>query len=690
MSDLLTTYTTFRTVDYKNASVLSSFSLSATPLVFVADLPIDAQNKVLWSFGDGTTSDAISASKHYTYPGQYTVNLFVYDCFGNVRVSSFSQTVTILDYFPLTFTIDRSDSSYSVLTAVRGQITGPLTFRAQYPLYQDAVDIFYNFHVAQETSYYNISAQQYAHLQNFNCMYDRTYNYYLSSYQFQEIDKIAITPIPIFAKIVGEQIITCDKLDVGAFFVGLSGQTDAYLKSDLLTNSNTRIATFKFDNTNIYAPTEDTHVSYLNNLGISLSAYGVETTQLSGLSITSNGMDGEYYKIQSFDISPIKFENVRIPFVTKVKDISGFSHKSNSIQSSQYYILTGSAPVNSYYYELSSLNSTLSSFDHDGSERHYVKFRNLTDTLSNVSISANFSVTFDISGATVSVSGRSTPFTVYKDKHYEIYKKNEDFDPESTFKDLRFQEFLLDKNVLFEDYLGTIFGNLSSTYDTLGKKIYEKISNFVENNVDVDVDEIYSLISQMEMVDSDTNIYDSTLINYPEKIKRILNFVSISKNRLMGTSNKFSENFDTKGHTHKTEYGTNLGSTINTNSYMITAGTPIVALEKFSGSYTILNTYQPLCAVLSDVYMLSSYTSDWGWPLVLPVGFVYTDFPKYYQFFEYLSGYNNANTNFVIDFGNSGTTILSTASRSDLFDRDGIFENMIANTLYDSLSLFEV
>jgi len=692
MSDLLTTYTTFSAIDYKGQNVLSSFALSATPFSFVADLPEGSQNKVLWSFGDGTTSSSVSAVKSYTYPGEYTVNLFIYDCFGNVRVSSYSQVVTILDLFPLTFRIEQETGvTYDSLTAINGRMTGPLIFKTQYPYYQKPIDIFYNINVTGETSYFNISAEPYAHLHRYNSMFQKTYNYYLSSFQYEEIDRITTVNTKVFGKLTDSGISICPETDTDSFFIGISGEKVAYLKTDVSYSQG--LVKFKYDNTELYSPFDydDEYVSHFNNLGIILSAQGVENVNISAVSITSNGLDGEGYHITSFDIAPIKFENVRIPFVTKVKDVSGFSHKSNDVQTVSYFVLTGTGLVNPYYYTLSSLAYTISSFSHYGSTRAYVKFKNLTTSLSNVSISANvYTIYSNNDGISITVGGQSSKFSVFKDKYYDIYKKNEDFSAEDTFKNLRFQEFLLDKNVLFEDYLGTIFGGVSSTYDTLGKKIYEKIANFVENNVDIDRDEIYSLISQMEMMNNDTNVYDSTLMNYPEKVKRILNFASISRNRLMGTPNKFRENFDPKGHTQKDEFGINLGDQINTDTYMITAGVPIVALEKFSGDYTLLNTFQPVCAVSTDMFKLSSYTGDWGWPLVLPTDFTYRDFPKYYYFFEYVDQFDNRNTNFTIDFANPMTRLLSSTSNDELFRRDGVFENMIANTLYDSLSLFEV
>jgi hypothetical protein len=46
--------------------------------------------------------------------------------------------------------------------------------------------------------------------------------------------------------------------------------------------------------------------------------------------------------------------------------------------------------------------------------------------------------------------------------------------------------------------------------------------------------------------------------------------------------------------TFKIKYGTNLGDEVTFMTYVVSAGTDIVAYEKFSGEYTLLNSYQPL------------------------------------------------------------------------------------------------
>ena len=91
----------------------------------------------------------------------------------------------------------------------------------------------------------------------------------------------------------------------------------------------------------------------------------------------------------------------------------------------------------------------------------------------------------------------------------------------------------------------------------------------------------------------------------------------------------------------------------------------IVALEKFSNVYSVLNTWQPVSAVDTTIYPLSDYSSEWGWALVLPTEMGFGDMSKYYIFFEYNPQYDNTLLDGVIDFDNAKTTISSNLSYSE-------------------------
>lgn len=687
-SELNTVYVLFDVVDYKNENVLSSYALKQTPLLFVPELSENYATKVLWSFGDGTTSNLLCASKSYTYPGQYTVNLVVYDCFNNSQISSYSQVITIYDL--VTFTFELSTGNTAPVVLENGKVYGPWQIKSYFPPYQPVSNIYYSVSASNSNYYFELSSNKFSHLENTYCIFDTISNICLSSQQFQEINVISPLSTALYAKIEDNILSFCAENDIDSFFVGTSGYNAIYFKDDSL--SNKILIDFHFDKTNNFNENilESTIVDYYNNLSIILSATITDNKDVSHLSITTNGLDGEGYPIESFFIDQSKFENIRIPFVVKIKDSDNFTVKNfPELEYSDFNfdILSNNGLIDPYYYELSSINYTLSSQEHKGSFRGSLKFKNLSSSLINVSLSANLSIQNDQLTAFI-LSGTTNTFNVYPSDYYSIYKINENFDAQETFKSLRFQEILLDKNVLFDDFMGSIFGNLSSSYNSLGKKIYEKISNFVSNTQDVDRNELYSLISTMNMLDVKANIYESTFFNYPEIVKRVLNFASINKNKLFGTTNKFKENFDIRGHSSKEKYGRNIGNQINNDTYIISAGIPIVALEKFSNNYTFLNTEQPLSALSGAyTYMLSGYSDTWGWPLVLPNDFTYIDFPKYYIFFEYLSGFDGTITNNTINFDDFLTTIPQSATHYEMFSDNGIFVNMLNDSLYSSLKL---
>ena len=231
---------------------------------------------------------------------------------------------------------------------------------------------------------------------------------------------------------------------------------------------------------------------------------------------------------------------------------------------------------------------------------------NVTLSARNFYLDTRSSTEYDLSGG--------ASFQLYPKDYYSLYKINEDFDFEQMIKDLRFQEFLLDDEVFFTDFIGSIFGGISSNESSLGKTLYESIINFVQNTSDVDVCEIDALDGMSRLVANEKLIYDS---NHPPAIKRLINLFSVQYNKFRGYQNQFSENFDSRNRTSKEKYGTNLGDEIDFLTYVISAGNDIVAYEKFSGDYTRLNTYQPLSlsgtlsAVQNHIPSQFSFWSKW-------------------------------------------------------------------------------
>ena len=133
MSNIVSEYIPFTVTDYTGSTTtLSSYNLSITPLVFTPQIAtsISSGRKLVWDFGDNTTSNDFSPSHWYSNPGVYTVSLYVYDSFGQARYSTNPVNVSIKDYIQDTFT---ATTSATILTAVNGALTDPIVITQTIP-----------------------------------------------------------------------------------------------------------------------------------------------------------------------------------------------------------------------------------------------------------------------------------------------------------------------------------------------------------------------------------------------------------------------------------------------------------------------------------------------------------------------------------------------------------------------------
>lgn len=687
MSETLTDFAYFDTIDYKNEfNTLSTYCLSITPLTFRPRIPSVLNNtRLVWDFGDGTQSTELTATHTYNKPGNYTTRLVVFDCSSQSRLASYSAPIQVVDL--VTHTIGLSTINTNHIELSTGRLL-PINVTYTQPWHQPGTSVFFSVSGSNTTNFFNLTANKFNHLTPSNSILTKTYNSFLSGYELVEIDRIDFDFETIYAKISGSSIIQSTTPSIGSIFAGISSTELVYFKDDRI--SPTVLIKFYIDRTKIH------NTDYYNTLTFTLSAQVKQNTDANSLSITSNGLDNEGYDIiNSFNISTNKFINTKIPFVVKVKDADGYTIKLDNIiplsavnitisgidNTSSLVTLTSSQNL-----PIFSLTNTLSSLEAGVFRGYFIYLRdNYGLTSATINVSANIS----IGSNQFSLTGSSTPFNILPINSNSIYKQYEDIDMTENIKSMRMQEILLDKTIFFDTFVGSIMGNVSSSYDSVGKKIFEKIANYASNNVDVDTAEITQLESILHMLGYTSLSYNSTLFNSPNKVQRAVNILSIPYNRLMGSTNKFSENFDKQGSIDSTTYGLNLGKQIDTLTYRVSAGSDIVAYERFSGDYTLINSLQPLSGgITQQIYPLSSYTTDWGWPLVLPAQFNVVDFDKYYIFYEYNSGISGEIVGSTIDFDNFLTTLSSSTPLSSIYDNNGIAETILSNSLYDGLGLF--
>jgi hypothetical protein len=428
---------------------------------------------------------------------------------------------------------------------------------------------------------------------------------------------------------------------------------------------------------------------------------------------TTNGIDGFTSSLSTFRIPKINFLGQKIYFVAKIKSQNGAPRKNyKKLEESPDFLnvneetplatrveddqITVSEPIITW--QLIQSDSTILSarFVIDYGELQnddgggYVKgYMQPLEAGNNLRIKILYQD--NDTDPVLSLSGVSTPFDVLPARGiYDIRKVGEDHNQTQTFKDLIYQETLLDKTNLFDNFIGQIVGDNKSSPDNLGIKIYEKITNFVSNIADPDIGNLKSLVSQLKQLNIPFEEYNQ---QFPPSLSRLIDILSVGISRQKGAVNQFQLNFNNKGYTNSNIFGVNRGEILPVATTMLQTGKDsknIIALEKFSDEYTVVNTNILSAAnvefSVSNTYPLSSYNDTWGWGLVLPSGDYKLE--NYYEFYDFVDTIEGSFLQKFIDFDNTSNTYLTTLTSADDYAKKwGIADNVISYNLYTNLGL---
>jgi hypothetical protein len=747
MSNIDTIFGFFDCRDFTNRSTVSSYALPFTPLTFIPNLDqladydselgvvkinpgVLSRKRIVWDFGDGTTEEVVSPTHFFREPGRYKVTCYLYDRSGSSYYNMYSQTVNIYNYIPDSIVLTADNTTNISLTA--GRFTSPVTVKrsTSWQYYdvlpseeiednnffkipsksslittQQSSNIKQQFNIdkpvniisyisgAETRGYFErgLNTRHYNHLYPYSSLFLKK-NSIDNLTEFVEISSFTTSSTPIYIKPIGSirnrRIVRCSSEDKDSFFCGTTGSELIYYKDD-----------FQSNRTNIMLGFEGGAIKpYSNTSTIGFKTTTTKNLNYSQLSISSNGLDSEGLLSKAkkkkipyiFPIGKNKFSNSKIGIVIKVKDADNFTIKdipllrySSSLTDIKLYNSSGT-----YNCTIVSDFGSLSSLSRGGFWKGYIIPYTNTSLL-NVRLSA----TAVIDGVTI--QGVSNTFNIYPSGGvYEIAKKGEDVDFKQMFKDVSTQPLFQDKVILFNEFLGTIFGDIDSDQDSIGKSTYEKIKNFIDNNAILDYCNIDQLISILNSFNEKLPTFSSTNFNTPKELKRLVDLLSIKQGLLFGSQNKFNKNFDKFGYINSEIYGKNLGDKLPIN-YTIIPGQHIVAHEKFGNKYSLLNTYLPLCASsiilgANNTYQLSSYNNTWGWGLIFPaLGDLPKQLPNYYNFYKYKPGIDGTNNESVINFDDSNTSLtFSSSSYQNWSKEEGIIANIITQKLYSNLNLF--
>ena len=718
--------------NYKDETSLSGYALPQSTFTFIPVLStpsfVISNTKVLWNFGDGTTSDAPTATHTYEFPGEYRVVLYVYGSGGQSFIDTFTPVISVYDFIDNSLEFSGvTGSEFNIKAGQRGLVT--LLRRNSWQSYGSLSAAGYTINLYASGSvdpYINVkrySSDPWAHLDS------------QSKFTTQEPAGLSVEYVPassvktedtsIYARLGDDDFEICDSSDSGSFLAGTSGFADVYYTSDepknLLSASPPVILFASLDTSRFdddvtfkkkYYSAVSPSIGYLNTKPTTVPVVKIRYNPAHHLSFSTNGLDTDGDAVLStFNIPQISWVNTKIPFVVKLKDSSEYSTKFYPLLSSNVYNLSTTSAT--YNVALALLSGNGSIFTSVSSVSFYADFIEElpADTggyfkgyfISPTSISIaklsaavtvynpqyyNADTTSNIVSALCSISGSSTPFSIHSyDGVYNVVKNNEDFSFKQYFDKLRISDQLADKNNFFDKFLGTIFGGVTSRPYELGKTVYEKIANFTENTSDVDTANVASLVSMCNSVGIPV---EGVNYDYPPQLRRVVDILSIKHKKLFGELNHFNLDFYKVGITDAPGFAVNLGERIDINTGTLSLSEYIVSYEKFSELYKLVSTAAVSSYSLGSTLHLSAINNDaWGWGLTLPVGVSGAEIGVYYDFYRYLDNPDKGIVDSVVNWNDSTLTLsFYNSGYNDWASNDGIMDNVINYEMTKGLRLF--
>lgn len=708
-------YLDFQVLDVFGVPSLSTYTLSNTPLIFkpsfdTFNTQIYSNQYLIWDFNDGSYSKEITATHWFTQPGEYNVQLKLITEDGTGVTNLINRTVTI--YNVVSDYISLSTTGFTEIEA--GEYSPPINLY-RYNSWQSSNRVGNTIAIVPFASggesirydVFNYSKQPYSHLIPTNRFVIREQVGILNIFDDIIVDKIYTSNESIYLRlnnITKQYEISTTKYS-DSVFAGTSGVKTVYFVDDIPTNvTGTYNLLFTFDTSNFDDNSLFTqNLPILNVNSIVYTFDYIKASAPNSLTITSNGITGEGQYLTTFDINATQFKEGVVSFVIRPK--TGTSYTVDYIPLSASGIDYSLALINpgennisiallnkndeiipGYTTPLSSIQ--ISSGIYTDVISSYIKGKIILSNvpnassenvkifafgkLSNVGIqyTDNSSYFYDLA-----VSGTSTPFTVYNSDNYgAVAKINENFDSQSAYQSLATQPIIADSSILINNVMGQIGGDLTAPVNTLGKRIFEKIANYVPNLADVDTCNIEALFSLTDLygIESVKYVRGIPLTNYPPDIVRLVDLFSIKRNYLFGTRNNWNENLDKRTNVYNTVNGINTDlQTPTYSSQVVTLDVEttildkneeyIVAYENFTRLYSLLPL--DVYVIQTQTYPLSGIQESWGWSLILPPNFYQLTqnervltLPKFYTFYKwnnYIDGTILGNT---INWGDVANT----------------------------------
>ena len=347
-------YIYFYTKDFTGNFTTSGYTLPITPFTFIpvfddGESTDYSKQKIFWDFGDGTTSNSVTATHNYKVPGWYNVKCYVLGREGKSFTNSFVQNLLVYDYISDTIVLSGFDGKTEAGTPQNPyKVYRFNSWQSYNTLSAEGYTI--RLHVSgNNSSMLNVDGyykDKWGHLKPSARFETLVYNSILGKDERLPVNTLQTSNYEIYVRNNNNKLELCNKDDKGACFAGTSGEKMFYFIDDIPKKvddvTNIEAATVyanldvsKFKDSDSYNKTYP-----LNELGVLNSVYDTHTfsviiEQLNAdhLTITSNGIDDDNNGnlIDTFYIYPKKYTNQKIPFVVKIKNEDEIPTKYNPV-----------------------------------------------------------------------------------------------------------------------------------------------------------------------------------------------------------------------------------------------------------------------------------------------------------------------------------------------------------------------
>ena len=747
---------------YTGMPVTLSVSLSSLPLSANKDFIVFAVNDKFVLKENNSVYD-------FPLPGIYKITLFTADLNGE-PVESYTTYLSAFNYItdvinpsivPVNDVYFNSSTTTSGINQSRTYVNNMTVFAAQYtdPVY---VYRYNSWQLCNSLSSIDYKIELYCDGSFSNDYENRTYyqtNWYHLVPFWQFTNENQTTIIRSLSTDSTDLYLTYDGYtgnvstlsSVNSIFVGTSGQNVFYFKDDqpsretleklyLTQNLKDIPLAQQILNSKLFSIFEG-GLPIINNSSTFIDLY-VDYTVPVSWSFTSNGLTQP-------PLPNIMFNGTSFPLFIAPADSEGnilkyygqmnYIPASATISSNSFKLALLSAdgtkdvfgnnnlkPTNFQYvpYDANNISTTLLSSFYAG-----VLSANYTNSFASIGATTNFSLStaytniqipLAVNPVVLSAFGfaRDTDgfgqyiegiyvFNYYPEYvEYNIMKINENFDYVEALKSYALMPRLRDQTSLFDDFFAYVGGTQESSPNSIGKRYYEKIANFVDNNADVDganITQLYGLFGEINYKDKNYNI------KFPSDLQRVMDLLSINYSKLVGSDTGFNSNYEKYASVDAQYSQTNLGPQLF-NTSTITAGTNIITYQYFGNVYTTITpttiacnttalaTYSaanPNCVDVTfnglSSYPLSAYQKSWNWGLPSDVN--WNSITKQYSFYlqtptvvtdiNKIDGY--------IDWSNNLTTLTAIQFDSNLSTyftmSGGLMEQYLGNALRRGVGL---